>query len=847
MSTLPNQIRYKKLTAGKCSLAPHILPPVVELVTATVILITIAAIVKSISTRLNWPFTIVLVAVGLALGHLQRFGAPWLEFVGMYQLRPEFILYICLPTLLFESAYHLDSRQLKRNLFQILLLAIPGVLLSTLLMGLIIAQFTSIGLIIALLLGAILSATDPVAVISLFQSLGAPKRLTVLVEGESLFNDATSLVVAKILLVLAAAGSLGWETISHGILDFVVEFIGGLLFGWAFAYLVGMLLGRLRSLPQIEISLTTILAYASFIIAEQILHLSGVLAVVAAGLTMGNWGQAKISPQVGRYLENFWGFAAYLVNAIIFLLVGLSIDLSRPLLILAELGVVILAMLISRAVVIYGLIPLSRHLPLSAAVNWRYQTVMFWGGLRGAVSLAIVLGLTNIPEQPLLIDLVAGAVLFTLFVQGLSIERLIQWLGLTKIPLVDQLMKLDAQIITQKEAIKRLAQLKKEGLLSTRLANEFMHRNITELKSTEQALLELQRQKLDRKKQEQFILSHLIVAEIKALHHWFALSFISENAYRNLLDTLRTQLDAIRYGGDLGAVSKILKAPSWREKFVIRFIEPHSFAQKLAAHLRANRIAREYQEIWALFEGTKVMLNYLREMETNFKFDVELVKEMQAQIATWQHATRQQLEQMAGDFPDIILGLQQQLNERVVLQSEIEIIKEEARAGRLPEGVAKEIIRQKEEQLDAIQQRPVPRLNLDPHELLHHVYLFKSLSKEEFDVIFHKFRSYAVPIGHEIITQGASGSSMFFIARGIVRVFVEEDSKIRQLATLMAGDFIGEMAMLTGGKRSATCRAATPCVIYELKQTDYQAITEKYPHISAKIIQTAEKRRAEMG
>lgn len=830
---------------GMMHVTPYHLPPVVELVTATIILIAIAAIVRAVCVRFHWPFTIALVAIGLVIGHLQRWGVAGLEFVNLYQLRPEFILYICLPTLLFESAYHLDSRQLNRNLFQVLLLAIPGVLLSTLLMGIIIAQFTSLNLLIALLLGAILSATDPIAVISLFQSLGAPKRLTILVEGESLFNDATSLVIAKILLGILVAGTLSWETIGHGVQEFTVEFLGGLLFGWFFAYVVGLLLGKFRTMPQLEISLTTILAYASFIIAEQLLHVSGVLAVVAAGLTMGNWGQAKISVNVRGYLEHFWGFAAYLVNAIIFLLVGLSIDLSRPLYLLAELGVVILAMLLSRAVVIYSLIPLSRFLPRSTSVSLPYQTVMFWGGLRGAVSLAIVLGLSHLTEQPLLIDLVAGAVLFTLFVQGLSIERLIRWLGLNKVPLVDRLMRLDAQVISKKKAVKRLHKLTKEGLLSTRLESESVHRNMVELKAAQDDLIRLQRESLHEKKQEQFLLSHLLTVEIKALHQWFGLNFIAERAYRNLLDTLRTQLDAVRHGGDLKAVASILKTPSWREIFIMKCIEPLPIAHRITQRMRAMRIAREYQEIWVLFEGTKMMLGYLKELEVNFKFSHKVVLQMRTHILSWQKATRTQLDQMSSDFPDIILGLQKQLNERVVLQSEIDIIKEEALAGKLPQGVAEDMIRERELELDKVSSKPLPKLNLDPYELLRNVYLFKSLSQQEFEMIYQRFKSYTISIGHNLIKQGQSGRSMYFIARGLIRVYIDETGESRQVATLMAGDFVGEMAMLAGGIRSATCKAATPCVIYELKYQDFHILEENYPQIAAKIRQTAEKRAAE--
>ncbi|NND67521.1 MAG: hypothetical protein HKN19_08040, partial [Halioglobus sp.] len=366
---------------------------VIDLVSVVTTLLLIAAAVLALSKRLKLPFTVMLVVVGIAMSELAKVAPALLPPLVDFHISPDVILFVFLPTLIFESSLHLDARELRRNLLPVLTMAVPGLLISTLIIGTLISTVTPIDFSAALVLGAILSATDPVAVISLFKQLGAPRRLTILVEGESLFNDATAIVASQILLAIAVAGYFSTQTIVSGVGDFVVVFFGGAIVGWVMALGVGFVLGKVEEDALIEISLTTILAYFSFLIAEHMLHVSGVMATVAAALTIGGWGRSKISHSVSEYLEHFWEYLAFVANALIFLLVGLEIDLGA----LAEswgmLVWVILSMLLARAVVVFGIVPLVGKLPGSEHIDRRYQAVMYWGGLRGAIALAIALSL----------------------------------------------------------------------------------------------------------------------------------------------------------------------------------------------------------------------------------------------------------------------------------------------------------------------------------------------------------------------------------------------------------------------------------------------------------------------
>lgn len=297
---------------------------VADLVVGVVVLLLIAAIVLTVTKRIRLPFTVMLVIVGVVIARLGS------EYEGVFgplvdhKIFPDLIIFVFLPTLIFESAYNLDVRQLRHNLGAVLMLAVPGFLISTLLIGLIVGLAAGIPLKLALLLGAILSATDPVAVIALFKELGAPQRLTILVEGESLFNDATAMVVSRVLLVIAAS-TISPNIVADGVLDFFILFGGGLLVGWGLGLLTGFALGLLESESFAEITLTTILAYLSFLLAEHVLHVSGIMATLGAGLTLGGWGRMKVSPSVRSYLDNFWEYMAFIANALIFLLMGLRL------------------------------------------------------------------------------------------------------------------------------------------------------------------------------------------------------------------------------------------------------------------------------------------------------------------------------------------------------------------------------------------------------------------------------------------------------------------------------------------------------------------------------------------
>src|SRR5262245_61723631 len=239
-----------------------------QTVAGVIALLLIAAAALVLTRRVRFPFTVALVLIGAFLSSTYSFFPRIFPSLHDLDISPALILYVFLPVLIFESAFNLDPRLLRQNLGPVLTLAVPGLLVSTLLIGLIVRVITPYPLTAALLLGAILSATDPVAVISMFRRLGAPKRLTILIEGESLLNDATSIVLARILLAVLLLNQVSPGIIGRGAFDFVFVFVGGLAVGAVLGLIAGYLLGLVGSDLYTEITLTMALAYLSFLLAE---------------------------------------------------------------------------------------------------------------------------------------------------------------------------------------------------------------------------------------------------------------------------------------------------------------------------------------------------------------------------------------------------------------------------------------------------------------------------------------------------------------------------------------------------------------------------------------------------
>jgi monovalent cation:H+ antiporter, CPA1 family len=382
-------------------------------------LLLLASLVAMVTRRLNLPYSVGLVAAGLALALL--------PYGVRLPLTPGLIFTVFLPPLIFEAAIQIPWRPLRRELPLLLVLATVGVLLAAGIVAAGMHWLIGWSWLGAAFFGILIAATDPVSVIALFKSVKVDERLHLLVEAESLLNDGVAAVGFAVLLAIAAGGAATAPDIG---LKLLVTVFGGLGAGMLVAGPLLLIAGRTED-HLVEITLTTLAAFGSFLLAEHF-HTSGVLAALTAGLLVGNVGwMGSISDSGRPAVLSFWEYAAFLANSFIFILIG-GAEASVSLLpvIEAAFAAAVLA-LIGRAAAVYPIAILFRRSALAMPAG--FQHVLWWGGLRGALALALALAIpASIAERDSIIAVALAVVAFSIFVQGLSMAPLIAHLGLMR-------------------------------------------------------------------------------------------------------------------------------------------------------------------------------------------------------------------------------------------------------------------------------------------------------------------------------------------------------------------------------------------------------------------------------
>jgi len=388
-----------------------------------VALLVALPLIAYVAGRLRLQYTVVMVVVGFVVSAIPLDG-------NVIEVSPELAVTLVVPGLVFEAAYRLDGDELRRSFGGVALLAVPGVLVCAAVVAIVLHVATGLALEEAFVVGAIVSATDPVAVVATMRQLRAPSRLVTLIDAESLFNDGTAVLVYAIAL-----GALsGQISLAAGAVSFVVGIAASVAIGGVVGLALAWLAGRTED-HLIELMLTLVAAYGTYVVAD-IVHQSGIIAVVVAGIVIGSYRHETLFTAHARdAIDTVWEFLAFVLTGIAFLLIGIAISLESLSSALVYIAWGVVAVLVGRALVIYGLLggsaALGHRLGVAPQIPISWLHVINWTGLRGAVAMALALSLpSDIPNRPLLQGTIFGIVLFTVLVQGTTAGRVVRWAGL---------------------------------------------------------------------------------------------------------------------------------------------------------------------------------------------------------------------------------------------------------------------------------------------------------------------------------------------------------------------------------------------------------------------------------
>jgi CPA1 family monovalent cation:H+ antiporter len=504
-------------------------------------LLIVASVIAIIAARLRIPYTVALVLGGLALSAIHP---SFLQNVTGQRpdwLTPDIALIIFLPPLLFEGSVKIRLQHLRENVIPILLLANVGVLAAVGITGFVLRREVGLPILTALLVGSIISATDPISAISVFKDMAVNKRLSIIFEGESLFNEGTAAVLFGIIL---AGFSTGQLSLRSGIEKFLVVTLGGAAMGLGLGYLASKVTQRIDE-PRIEITVTMILAYASYLAANS-LHLSGVIATVAAGLTIGYFdARIGVSPRTRVAMWSFWEYGSFVISSIVFLLIGLEVRITDILHVWPATLLAIAAVLLGRVLSVYVISPINNVFSEKIPVRW--QHVLVWGGMHGALSLALVLSLPpTFPYRNQILAMTFGAVAFTIGVQGLTIKPLLQFLGIATSKEDDYECARVRQLAVG-SACAELDLMLRSHLISYPVYERF-HRELEEqLAQVKSEIIEIYRKDETRASEEVRLATlRLVTAEKSSIEQAVQNGLISAQSAKNMIDTAERALDQLK-------------------------------------------------------------------------------------------------------------------------------------------------------------------------------------------------------------------------------------------------------------------------------------------------------------
>lgn len=815
-------------------------------------LLVVIAVLQPLAHRLNLPSSVLLAAVGVGIGAIasfllyttltNRFNELAAPIVHL-PIRSSTFIYVFLPLLLFQAALTIDVARMKEDAAPILMLAVVAVVVTTVVAGVGLHWLFGIPLVACLLLGSIISTTDPAAVVAIFRDIGAPARLTRLVEGESLLNDAAAIALFTLLLGLLAEGR-PFDPLA-GVSEFLTAFFGGILLGFFAGKGLVLALRGCAGLKAAEATLTVAASYIIFIVGEHVLNVSGVVAVVVMGLGVSAWGRAAVLPENWQHLDNVWEQIAFWAGSLVFILAAIlvprllaDVDARDALIILA----LIVAATIARAAVLFLLLPLLSLVRLTKPVSHRYKAAILWGGLRGAVTLALALAIVENPAlTPQVKHFVAvaatGFVLITLFVNGTTLRTVIGKLKLDRLTARDQLLRDQVLALSLAEVHDEVREEGRRYEVAEVAMDPVLDYYQQRMASVSERAEAVAQDTLLHRERLAVALTALANRERELILEHHAHQLTSSPVIDKLLRHAEHIVDGALADGRTGYNRAARQVTDFRRSFRIAHFLHRNFRLQW---LLARQLAERLEMLLVVGLVLDALERFARERLTPL-FGARIAELVDEILAARMGATQRAVDALRLQYPDYARALEGrfvwQRAERFELE-QYDLLRQE---GLLSRDLYDDLRRGAHHARRAAEKRPRLDLGLKIPEMVSRLELLQGLDPKQLKQVCRLFRSELAVPGEFIMRKGERGTRVYFISSGAVEIRLPE-----RTIRYGRGEFFGELALLNHGRRTADIVALSYCTLLTLDSADFRRFLDMNPAIRAHIETVAEARIASL-
>lgn len=820
---------------------------IVLITTVIASLFIVIGLAEPLAERLRLPYSVILAVIGILIGMGAIFFLrtdltdalnPVAEAILGLPIRSNVFLYVFLPTLLFQATLGMNLRRMLDDWVPILVLAVVAVVVATLSVGYALFWASALPLAACLLIGSIVSTTDPSAVVSIFRSISAPRRLARIIEGESLLNDAAAIALFGLFMGFVMLG-VPDPKLGDAIAQFPVLILGGALSGWFAARVALWIMGNIGRHELAQLSISVALPYLAYIGSEQLVGASGVVAVVAAGLTLNLVGPGRLQPQAWAKLRELWDILAHWAGALIFILAALLIPRLLEEVRLGDfalVGVVILAAIAARVVILFGLLPLLTALRLSPPVERPYRVAILWGGLRGAVTLALALAVTEsfrVPDgiQRVVGILATGFTLFTLIAQGTTLRWIIGRLGLDRLSPIDDALSRQVVAVALQTVREDVSRTTENYELSHDIvrseAKRFGERLDDAVKTAEDNADILDRDRIT------LGLIALAGHERDTILARMRERTISARMAEQVLSDAERLIEGARSDGRSGYNRAARQSLSYGRAFRISNLL-HTWLSLSAplARITADR-----------FELLLSQRLVLRDLGTFIDGRIRRIHGRRVAVLLHELLTRRidavetALEGLRLQYP----GYAEELERRFIRRTALRLEEREYATMREDGLIGAEVYTKLMEDLvarrSAVDDHPQLDIALQRIELLRQFPLFSTLDTPDLKRLSRVLRTRNVDAGAIFLRKDGIAKSVYFIASGAVEI-----ETAGQSWRLGRGDMFGQLAILMKKARKTEVRAIAPTTVLELGEDRFRRLLRRNPALKDTVRESAEKR-----